>query len=373
LSKHLHIITHDVPFPLDFGGVTDLYCKIKALHQEDVAIHLHSFTDKRQEQSILNQLCASVHYYPRMKGPGFIFSWLPFIVWGRRSKALLHRLQSDNHPVLIEGVHCSFLLYKGLLRNRSVVLRLHNVEYLYYKNLASHERNFIRKCYYKLESILLKRFEKKIAGLAPVWTVSENDAHIYKGISENVNASLLPVFLPWKEIKSASGKGSYCLYHGNLSVNENESAVIWLLEEVFSKTGLPLVIAGKNPSSKLRDKVYKFNHCCLVENPDEHELQDLINKAQLHVLPAFNQTGVKLKLLNALFNGRHCIVNNAAVDGTSFNEICIVANEADTFIHQTKKWFEIPFSEEMAMNRNTVLMNNFDNKKNVAKIIRWLP
>ena len=30
-EQHLHIITHDVPYPADFGGVVDLFYKIKWL------------------------------------------------------------------------------------------------------------------------------------------------------------------------------------------------------------------------------------------------------------------------------------------------------------------------------------------------------
>ena len=50
-------------------------------------------------------------------------------------------------------------------------------------------------------------------------------------------------------------------------------------------------------------------HTCLVANPSEMEMQDMIAKAQINILPSFNNTGIQIKLLNALFNGRHCLVN----------------------------------------------------------------
>ena len=58
-------------------------------------------------------------------------------------------------------------------------------------------------------------------------------------------------------------------------------------------------------------------------------MQDLISKAQVNILPSFNCTGVKLKLLNALFNGRHCIVNQDAVEGTGLESTCHIATGAD--------------------------------------------
>ncbi|MBL0146692.1 MAG: hypothetical protein IPP48_14100 [Chitinophagaceae bacterium] len=61
----------------------------------------------------------------------------------------------------------------------------------------------------------------------------------------------MPVFVEHNFITIKDGVGSYCLYQGNLSVNENEKAVSWLLQNVFSKTTVPFIIAGKNPSKKL--------------------------------------------------------------------------------------------------------------------------
>src|SRR5690606_4744798 len=103
---------------------------------------------------------------------------------------------------------------------------------------------------------------------------------------------------------------------GNLSVCENETAAIWLLAKVFSKIQIPVVIAGKDPSPRLKRIAARRCHSCRIENPGEQQMKDLIAKAQINVLPSFNRTGIKLKLLNALFNGRHCVVNEATAEQT---------------------------------------------------------
>ena len=58
-------------------------------------------------------------------------------------------------------------------------------------------------------------------------------------------------------------------------------------------------------------------------------MQDLIGKAHINVLPSFNATGIKLKLVNALFNGRHCLVNEATAEGSGLESACFVAHDAD--------------------------------------------
>ncbi|MFX5252872.1 hypothetical protein ABTD06_19170, partial [Acinetobacter baumannii] len=87
------------------------------------------------------------------------------------------------------------------------------------------------------------------------------------------------VFLPDWELSTQTGMGSYCLYHGDLSVEANEKAAIWLLKNVFNDLKLPFVIAGKNPSDKLNELAHSQQHTCLVANPAEKELQDMIAKA----------------------------------------------------------------------------------------------
>jgi hypothetical protein len=54
LDKHLHIVCLDIPYPADYGGVVDLFYKIKSLHQLGVKIHLHCFTKDREPQDELN-------------------------------------------------------------------------------------------------------------------------------------------------------------------------------------------------------------------------------------------------------------------------------------------------------------------------------
>lgn len=373
MDKHLHIVTHDVPWPADFGGVFDLFYKIKALHQAGIKIHLHCYTHQRYEQSMLNRYCASVDYYPRIKKLSFFQNLIPYIVQSRRSKKLLANLLKDDYPILLEGMHCTFHLYNGLLNKKNVFVRLHNVEHRYYKKLFSHERNLLKKTYYFIESILLLRYEKRIVSSAPCWTVSKTDLQYFKEkkyAAKELN--FLPVFIPWNEIHSTVGIGNFCLYHGNLSINENEEVACWLIDAIFCYINIPLVIAGKNPSEKLKKKVYEHPNMCLVENPSDFELSDLIKKAQINVLPSFNETGVKLKLLNALFNGRHCLVNAEGAAGSMVENLCHLANSAESFKNKIEWLYQLEFSKSAIEERKEQLQSVYNNQQGAEKIISWL-
>lgn len=372
MDKHLHIVTHDVPWPADFGGVTDLFYKIKALHSLGIKIHLHCFKHKRQEQTILNNYCDTVKYYPRKTGISSFSLRVPYIVSSRNHSELLKNLQADSYPVLLEGIHCTWLLQQGLLSNRKVIVRLHNVEYIYYGELARQEKNLIKRAYFIHESRLLKSFEANIASKALCISVSQSDAAVYSSELGAQGVRFLPVFLPWQEVSSAMGKGNYCLYHGNLSINENEQAATWLLSNVFSQLNIPFIIAGKNPSGFLRRMVAASEHATLIADPDDNTMQELIQKAQINILPSFNKTGVKIKLLNALYNGRFCIANEAAIKGSGVESLCHYANDAAGMIALINTYYNERFTEEKKLQRETVLQAVYDASKNAAKLIAWI-
>ena len=366
-AQHLHIITHDVPYPADFGGVIDLFYKIKWLNKVGVKIYLHCFVNKRSTQDELNKYCETVTYYKRKKLRGVSFS-LPFIVNSRKDKDLLINLQKDDHPILFEGIHTTYYLYKNHFDGRKVFLRLHNVEYKYYEKLAQNETNFIKKWYFQHESLLLKKFEKAIAKKITIWTVSTEDVNIYKEQFDAKDIKFIPVFLPYDLVQIAVGKGSYCLYHGNLSINENEIAACWLMEKIFYTLQIPLIIAGRNPSKNLKNFTKKYTFVSVVDNPTEVNMQLLIQNAQINILPSFNKTGVKLKLLNALYNGRHCIVNKAGVEGSGLNDLCILAETAEDFTEKINHLFTSEFSVKEMQHRSTALKKLYNNEQNAHTI-----
>ncbi len=372
MDKHLHIVTHEVPWPADHGGVIDIFYTLKALFDQGVKIHLHCFTKERQPQQELEKYCSSVHYYPRKNNRSSFSLSIPLIVKSRVSEALMANLQKDEYPILLEGIHCTYYLKSGAFDNRKVVVRLFNAEFEYYKQLARIETNLFKKLYYAHESWLLKKYEQGISDKAVFLALSKQDVGIYQQVFKAPNIYYLPVFLPYTLTIGAAGKGCFCLYHGNLSINENEEAAIWLLQNVFSKLNLPFVIAGKNPSEKLQKLAHDHQHTCLVANPSGKEMQDMIQKAHIHVLPSFNNTGIKLKLLNAVFNGRHCLVNKAGVDGSGLEGYCHIAEDAVSFREKIETLYKLPFTEQEIERRQGLLQTVYNNETNARELMTFL-
>jgi glycosyltransferase involved in cell wall biosynthesis len=370
-DKHLHIVSLDVPFPADYGGMIDVFYKIKALHQLGIKIHLHCFTKGRKPAEELNKYCVEVNYYERKEKLKAFSLLLPYIVGSRKSDKLLANLQKDNYPILLEGIHCTYHLQLDKLKDRQVIVRLHNVEFKYYHNLAKNERSPFKRLYFLHESKLLKLYEKKLANSGLITAISKQDVELYQQLFDAKQIHFLPAFIPYTTVTSKKGMGEYCLYQGNLSINENEEVVIWLLENVFNDLTVPFVIAGANPSNKLYLAVEKYKNVSLVPNPSDVKMQELIADAQVNVLPSFNRTGVKLKLLNALFNGRHCLSNKAGVVGSGVEHFCTIAETADEFKAAINYLFQLDFAHLELQQRQNIL-KYYNNELNAQQLISWI-
>lgn len=118
MADHLHIVSFDVPYPADYGGVVDVFYKIKALHELGVHVHLHCFEYGRGQQPELEKYCEEVHYYQRQEGHKGFSLQLPYIVASRNDEQLWKRLNADDYPVLFEGVHCTYGLTNGAVTKR---------------------------------------------------------------------------------------------------------------------------------------------------------------------------------------------------------------------------------------------------------------
>ena len=363
---HLHIIAFDVPYPANYGGVIDVFYRIKALSEAGVKVHLHCFEYGRGEQEVLKR-CHEVKYYKRDTSFGKQLSLTPFIVNSRRSEALVQDLLKDDYPILCEGLHTTAVLSDKRLKNRKIYVRAHNVEHDYYKGLGDSEKCGWKKLFYLAEAWKLKRYESVLLKSAGIFAISQKDVEYFTKCYRNV--ALVPGFNAADSVCSETGRGEYVLYHGNLSVRENEDAAKWLIENVFSELDLHCVVSGLNPSDKLKKLAGKYSNVTLAANPDDAEMIDLLRQAQVNILVTNQPTGLKLKLLNALYNGRFCLVNSDMVKGTSLESLCVVADEPEEMIAEIKRLMEEDFTDEDIDERDAQMRQLYDNESNAKKII----
>lgn len=361
----VHLVSFDVPFPADYGGVIDVFYKLKALKLAGCEVVLHCYEYGRGEQPALKDVAAAVRYYKRRTGLITWMSDLPYIVAGRNSPELFEQLTADEAPVILEGIHCTAPLPELKRRGKKVFVRCHNVESAYYGALAGSEPRSWKRIHFKREADKLKNYETCLEQADGLFSISKADHQWYSKRFSRVH--YVPAFHPSEAVRITPGTGTFALYHGNLSVRENEEAAIFLVEQVFRGSGMKLKIAGDRPSTvlmKVIASVPEAEWCPWNER--------LISEAQVHVLPTFQSTGIKLKLLKALHQGRHCVVNTPMIRETGLGSLCHVADSPDQWRRILADLWKIPVPEEELKKRQELLGNEFSNENNVKKLIGLL-
>ena len=278
-SRRFHVVSLQVPFPPDYGGVIDIYYKLKALKKMGYETWLHTFQYDRSRAEQLNEVAARVSYYPRHRSVIRQLSHIPYIVSSRHCSKLLDDLLSDNAPILFEGLHCCAFLSDKRLKDRIKLVRTHNIEHEYYKELSRKTSGW-KKLYYELEAVKLAKYEKILLHADAILAISESDRCYFSSRYPQIPVSLLPAFHAYAEVAPAGPKENYILYHGNLSVEENIEAAEYLLRQVAPLTqGTSWIFAGKNPPETLVRLVERTPGAQLIANPSEEQMNQLIEKA----------------------------------------------------------------------------------------------
>lgn len=370
METSIQIVAFNVPYPPDYGGVIDIFYKVKALYESGMVVYLHCFEYNRPQAAELEKYCSKVYYYPRKKGIRFQLSGKPYIVVTRVHDRLIRNLASNKAPIIFEGLHTCFYLGHPDLAGHVQVVRTHNIEHEYYLNLSRAERNPIQKLFFRIESAKLAAYEKVLRKASLLFCISPNDN--YRFDLEYNNAYFVPAFHPFNEIRSKTGKGEYLLFHGNLSVSENIQAVNYLIKSVFPEINFPVVIAGKNPPDYLVRKIQRNPNIRLVINPGNEEMEEIIQNAHICLLPTFQDTGLKLKLLASLFSGRFCVANTPMIHKTGLEHLCYLADTPREMIIRIKELLDEDFTKEEIEMRKLVLEDSFSNRLNALHIMRLI-
>lgn len=369
-DNHIHIVSFDVPCPVNYGGVIDVFFKLKALVERGFKVHFHCFEYGRERSERLEALCVETHYYKRNMSLGNLFSKKPFIVTSRISEDLIQNLIKDNYPILLEGLHTCGVLLDERMKNRRIYVRAHNLEHDYYRYLADTEKSFRKRLFLKIEARKLRKFEPVLAKATGILAISNKDYEYFKQFYNNVY--LIPAYAGFDKVDVLEGQGDFVLYHGKLDISENYNAAEFLIKKVFKGTGIKLKIAGMNPPHHLIKYADSEPNVELIANPEDDGLQDLIRNAHINILVTTQSTGLKLKLLNALFNGRYCVVNDKMVEGLDINDLCVVANTAEEIKTIVADLMTKPFVEEQVAIRKSRMDAFYNSSRTTDRLVELL-
>lgn len=373
-ADKFHIIAFDVPYPPNYGGIVDVFYKLKNLHAAGGKIIYHCFYYEGHNlpTDLLEQYCDEIHYYPRKRKLWkLFFSSLPYVVASRDNKALLTRLLEDDFPILFDGIQTCYFMDHPQIKPRKRLFRANNIEHDYYAGLAQWETSWLKKIYLKTEAKRLARFESKLKGVDAILSVAKMDIPHFERYAPTYH--IPPFFsstVPVKINENLTEK--QVLFQGNLAVKENEHAALYILEKVAPLTSNKIIIAGKDPSDLLREMVARVTNVELKASPDIETMNSLIRHSRVNLLLTFQQTGIKLKLLHALESGQHIIMNDKMDDSGIFAALCHVHNDPESIANEIDLLIDTPFTQTEKDERDAKFAIHYGNAGNAKRILEIL-
>ncbi len=369
--RHLHIVSIHIPYPPDYGGAIDEFYRLRALKELGIRVTMHCFLyGTRAAAPELEKYCDKVYYYKRAMTLKNAIGSRPFIVRSREDPQLLHNLLKDESPILFEGIHtCAFIGEKSLV-NRLRLVRMHNIEWGYYHYLAEHEPNPLKRMYFRSESAKLKRYEDHVFQHAQViLPISHSDTAYFS--KRHAHVHHLPPFHGFDTVIISPGVGGHVLVHGDFRILDNARAAIEVAIAA-SEEGIPCVIAGKSPSEKMRRILQKLSNIRLMPDVSAETMRQLKQEAQMHVVHSENPSGFKIKLLNALFSGRHVLVQRSIVEGEHLENITHAFGNRKELQTLMRKLKDQPVTLDDIKCRESLLLPRFDNSVNAQNLINLI-
>ncbi|GEJ44982.1 hypothetical protein CRS_15900 [Chryseobacterium sp. ON_d1] len=351
--QELHIISFNYPYPPSYGGIIDVYYKIKALSDLRIRIHLHCFIDQIPEtvDPEVKEITETIFFYKKKRNPLLYFSGIPFAAAIRDSDLLLKNLEKIKAPILFEGLQTTYIAKFLKDKEYQLYLRYHNNESEYYKGLSLSEKNIFKKIIYKIESLKYSGYQKKLLKkFEAVFCLSEKEYHEVESYS--ANAHLIHIFHGNESVKILDTKGKYFLFHGDLTTADNKRALNETIDLFKTLPQYHLVVASDRASEDIKRKISTVENISLAPIQTNENLHRLLKDAQANILISYQNSGTKVKLFNTLYNSRFVIINGNITDDSVLMNLCLygadmneirqqIITSAEKEYHDTEKRKEI--------------------------------
>ncbi|MEP6746496.1 MAG: hypothetical protein ABJB86_02150 [Bacteroidota bacterium] len=372
MTKYLHIVCPEIPNPSSAADTTDTYFQLQFLHEAGYQVMLHCFHDETNTDTThLENITAQIHLYERNQGHKGVSIRHPYCISSRSNPLLLENLFQHFCPVLFQGTTATFCLPELVEKGYKIIVRINGIASELYESNTKCEKSLLKKAYAFNEARLIRKWEEKISEHAIIITTTISDQQKFQQLYKGARTAHIASFLPVPEIKSKPGTGMYCLYFGDMMNPENEKMVHWLSDNIFRKITVPLIVADICSTIKLQDQPHHpESNICMVSNPSEEALTELIQKAQIVLLPRCHNSGFDKRLLQALEKGRHCICNDVMIHDTGLEKLFILASDNEEIIDAINIYFSQPFTDQDICERKALLCASYTARKSLNEFVK---
>jgi hypothetical protein len=341
----LIVLTIELPYPPNYGHKVDQFYRWRGFRDRGASLKLicwHSpqnpyptATDLAVIREIFDEvdilpirhdvasLARRLTYLPQY--PSHVASRIPPADQMARHLAAARAFQPD--AVILDGIYGSVLGERIAAQCAvPVVLRGHNIEYLYFAQQAQAMTHWKQKLATHLARLGLRRFEEALVRRV-AWNFDVSDADVRFWLADGVrNVSWLPTVFPdpadTYPVIMPEEKRWDIAYIGNLRLPNNLAGIAWFIERVMPhirrlRPGTSVCFAGANPSQQALDLFACAPDITLI--PDVPNADAILGNGRVLVNPILSGSGITVKLIDMLRHDAPIVTTSVGARGFSFD------------------------------------------------------
>jgi polysaccharide biosynthesis protein PslH len=382
--KKLLVVANDFPYPPAHGAAVDMWNRVLILREMgygvDLVATVNEIPGEDRMQTVRNHV-ENLWVVPRQSGVRSMLSFLPFQVRSRIDLQDVH-LDQRYDGVILEADCVAPFLKNPAVRQSRLILRIHNEQVGYFRDLAQGSKNWLKKLYFYSESFKFRFFSLPVMRKCDLlWFISdsEREEHGRRNPQDARKSYFLPTHVSPTELRPfvAAGKTLTALFIGTLTISHNSDSVVWYIEKVHpllsNLRDYSFQIAGRTagrPIPMLKALVRQSNEVFLEEDPVV--LDDLYAKTSVFVNPVIRGAGIKIKVVQALQAGLPVVSTSMGVEGTGFKDSVhvLVADTPEEFAGCVRRLLTDPaLAEFLVRNAQDFLRERYDMKSNMQNTL----
>ncbi len=275
-----------------------------------------------------------------------IFSNKPYVAerfyskdFAEKLKNLLKRNKYDF--VLFEGLYVADYVDIVKKEGLPVIYRAHNVEHIIWERKGKNEKNLWKKLYIKHLAKRLKKYElnliKQFDAILPITT---NDLQLLRKYNIKQPAQVAPFGININEEENNKiniESDNNLAFIGSLDWLPNIEGLWWFLSnvfpEIYKETHIKLYIAGRNAPLSFEKKITNIKGVVYLGEVDD--ALEFIYKHKIHIVPLLSGSGMRVKVVEAMWHKRLVISSPVGVEGINIidKEHFLLAQTKDEWIN----------------------------------------
>jgi glycosyltransferase involved in cell wall biosynthesis len=380
--KSILMVAMDFPYPPGHGAAVDMWTRVLVLKEMGYRVDLLATVNEMPNEDLLRTVreqVGNLWIVLRRRALRSALSFLPFQV---RSRMDLQTVQLDQQyaAIVLESEYVAAFLKNPAARQAKLILRVHNEQVSYFRDLAEGAQSWLKKLYYYSESLKFRFVSPRVMRKCDLlWFISDSERQEYVGNNpqDKSKSYFVPTQVNPKTLRPFVASGRTALFIGTLTISHNSDAIAWFIEKVHPPLseleGYAFQVAGRTagqPIAKLKQLVQQQNNVLLEEDPVV--LDGLYENAAVFVNPVICGAGVKIKLIQALQAGMPVVSTSMGMEGTGFEHSIhlLVADTPQEFAACVRKLIVDPtLAESLVRNAQAFLTDRYDMKANMQKTL----